>query len=380
MQKILYIVTQKDCGGAQKNVVDLALNLKHKHEVKVAAGPDGGRWLFDELQKNGIQTIELKKLHRAINLFADYSACLEIKKLLEEEKPDILHLHSSKTGFLGSLASILSDRKIKTFYTSHGAAFASSFGPTKRKVFLWTEKISARWKNKIICVSNNEKEAWLKNKVAPEKKLTVIPNGIDFKKITFLPKEEARKKIAIGRLPVIDNQKIIGTIANFFPDKGLLFLFEAASLVCQKKSDVTFTIIGDGPQRNELEKIIKKYRLENKILLLGQIPNAILYLKAFDLYVQPSIKEGFGYTILEALTAELPVISTKVGGAKEMIEEGQNGLLVPPKNAMALAEEMLKLIESPDLRQKLAQNSRQKIQEFSVEKMIEKTEKIYSEK
>jgi len=376
MQKILYIITQKDCGGAQKNVLDLALGMENRYQIKVAAGPDGGNWLFEELEKNKIPAVGLNRLHRAINPINDFLACQEIKQLLRREKPDVLHLHSSKAGLIGSLAAALSGQKIKVIYTSHGAAFAGSHSLLNKKIFLLAEKISARWKHKIICVSNKEKNVWLENRAASPNKLTVIVNGINPSLANFLEKNQAREELLI-KIPPTD--KLIGCLANFYPDKGLSFLVDAVDLVCRKRTDVRFAIIGDGSERKNLEEKIKNKQLKDKIILTGQIPDASRYLRAFDLYVQPSIKEGFGYTILEALTAELPVVSTDVGGAADMITSGQNGLIVPPQNAPALAEGIITLLESPKLAQKLAENSRQNIQKFSTDTMVKQTEKVYLE-
>ena len=385
--KILYLITQSELGGAQKHVLDLADSLKENYDILVAAGNDGGGALLSQLSERKIKNLNLRWLRRAINPFFDLLSFWEIRRLLKTEKPDILHLHSSKAGLLGSLASISLRQKIKVIYTSHGAAFSASFSKKARKFFLLLEWLSGFFKDKIICVSQNEKKIWLKENIVPKEKLITVANGLDLKILSeILPKNQARDFLA-GASPAFftamanqpANLKIIGAIANFYPDKGLPYLVETADLIIKQKklSDIIFAIIGDGPERKLLEEIINARGLKNRFILTGAIVNPIKYLKAFDIYVQPSIKEGFGYTVLEAMAAGAPIAASAIGGIPEMITDGFNGFLVPPADPQALADKIIELLANPELAQKFSQNSLVKIREFSLEKMATETEKIY---
>jgi len=404
MKKILYIITQSELGGAQKNVLDLATELKNKYEILVAAGNEGGGQFFEALRKNQIPCARLRYLRRSINPYFDLRALLEIKRLIQKEQPDILHLHSSKAGILGSLAGRLSasSKKLKIIYTVHGAVFTAAFSAATQKIFLWLEKYTAQFKDKIICVSANDKKLWLEHKAAPENKLTVIHNGIDVKKIEFLPREEAREKLD-DRLPRLSSTspqansgqtasdkilnlndkklKIVGTIANFYPEKGLSYLIKAAKIINKNTMapEAIFLIIGDGRNRKELEEMIKERNLEKKFFLIGALPQAAKYLKAFDVFVLPSIKEGFPYVLLEAMAAGLPIVSSLVGGTPEIIENGQNGFLILSKNPKILAERIADILDNPELATRLSQTGQEKIKEFSIEKMVQETEKVYLE-
>jgi len=146
--------------------------------------------------------------------------------------------------------------------------------------------------------------------------------------------------------------------------------------------NLKFLVVGEGRERKKLEKLIKKYYLEDDFFLAGAIPNAYKYLKAFDIFVLPSVKEGFPWTILEAMVAEIPIIATKVGGVPEILEDsstgsGQAGIIVEPKNPKQLAEAIQKLIENPDLRKKFSQKAKRRVKEkFSLDKMVNKIEKL----
>ena len=415
------MITQSVSGGAQKYVFDLATGLdKQKYEVAVAAGGTaeltnrpaergGDGELFGRLESAGVKVFRLKWLTRPIRPFYDIKAYFEIKKLLKNWQPNVLHLNSSKAGVLGCLAArnikiyspsegrptartaevegskmafdsapLRSDNKILVIYTVHGAVFEASFSWLSRKMFLGIEKLTAEYKNKIICVSEHDRTLWLKYKVAPDEKLVTIHNGIDLN-ISFLPKEEARKKLLGHNCEQCKNCQIIGFIGYFYPEKNLETLIEAFTKLLTKNYQLKtkLLIIGNGPQENSLKFKVQSSKLNEKILFLGALPGASKYLKAFDVFVLPSIKEGLPYTILEAMAAGVPVVASAVGGIPELIQDSVNGFLIKPKDAEALAKKILQIIENSALAQKFSQNSLEKIKEFSLEKMVEKTQDQY---
>jgi len=395
MAKILYLVTQSGFGGAQRNVFDLATNLDAiRFDVVVAAGPDGDYQLNNRLDQKGIRNFRLKHLRRPINPFCDLRAFFEILKLFKKERPDVLHLHSSKAGFLGALAPLWRSQSArpKVVYTVHGAVFEAEFPSLFKYSFLWLEKFSALLKDKIICVSEKDKNLWLKYKITSPKKIAAIHNGINYCQLekNFISKERVKEIFTSRNAALFEafrdasaELKIIGTIANFYPEKGLPYLIETLNIVFEKIPNAIFVHLGYGPQKELIETMIKDYGLEKKVFLLGAPENfseklaAAAYLKFLDLFVLASVKEGFPYAILEAMAAGLPMVASFVGGIPEMIANGENGFLVPPRNPDMLAEKIIELLQNPVLAQKFSRASLEKIKEFSLEKMVEKTEKIY---
>lgn len=335
-QKILYLITQSEWGGAQKYVFDLASSLdKNRFTVKVLAGQGTGE-LFNRLKQASIPYLKLKHTVRAINPLKEILALLELIKIFKQEKPDVIHLNSSKIGFLGSLAAKFVRPKPKVVYTSHGWVFTEPLSYPVKKLYFWLEKISSGWKDVIITVC--QKDQLIAKKYNFKSKITTIHNSINPDNIIFLSKEKARQKL---NLPL--TKTIIGTIANLYPTKGLGYLIEAAKLL--KEDDLIFAVIGEGEERKNLESLIKKYSLENNFHLLGSKTDAHQYLKAFDLYVMPSVKEGLPYAILEAQAAGLKVIATKVGGLPEIVKKES---LVEAKNPQALAEKIKEALLKPD--------------------------------
>ncbi|OGZ34362.1 MAG: hypothetical protein A2Y98_01005, partial [Candidatus Portnoybacteria bacterium RBG_19FT_COMBO_36_7] len=324
-KKVLILITQSSLGGAQKYVFDLATGLdKQKYEVAVAAGGDGE--LFERLKTADIQIFKRKCLKRPIFPPCDIEAYLKLKKLFIEWQPDILHLNSSKVSILGSLAA--RNLPIKVVYTVHGSVFQPPFSSLMSKLFLWLEKWTAKYKNKIICVSENDRQLWLKYNVAPAEKLVTIHNGLK-ENLDFLPKDEARKEILGNAYEKFKNYQIVGSIGYFYPDKNLETLIKAANLIlntlASKDKKIVFAVIGSGPQEESLKLKVKSLKLTDKILFLGAVPEAHKYLKAFDVFAMPSVKEGLPYAILQAMAGGTPIIASDVGGIPEMITDNFNG-------------------------------------------------------
>jgi len=209
----------------------------------------------------------------------------------------------------------------------------------------------------------------LKYKIAPLKKIIKIYNGINPVDLNFLEKQEARKILGVS--------PALGNIANFYKTKGLGYLIEAMYILQQQGKDIGLVIIGDGPERKSLEKQIAKYNLEKNVFLLGKKTKASRYLKAFDIFVLPSVKEGFPFVILEAMSAEIPIIATTVGAIPEILENEKSGILVPPKNSKALVGAIIELLDSPQKQKNLAENAKQKLANFSLSQTLSQTYSLY---
>lgn len=382
--KILYLITQTELGGAQTYVYDLAHRLKNEFEITVAGGEQGAKGeIAKKIMAEDVKFFEIPHLIRAINPLKDLLALINIIKLIKKEKPDIIHLNSSKISILGSLAIFIlriKRHKSRVIYTAHGWIFNEPLPKFKILFYKYAEKLTARFKDKIICVSEFDRQAALDNKIAPVEKLTTIHNGLE--KINFLPREEARKKLLNYSESETGNQKpkiLIGSIGNLYPTKGYEYLIEAANILSySRKIDLEMIIIGEGAQKNNLNDLIGQYGLKGKIILSGSLDGAAKYLKAFDIYVCSSVKEGLSYTIIEAMQAGLPIVATNVGGNGELIKTEKNGILVEPKNTEKIAEAIYRLTDDEYLKSNLSASAKEKADnEFTLEKMIRETKSIY---
>jgi glycosyltransferase involved in cell wall biosynthesis len=381
-KKIFLCITKGDWGGAQKYVFDLATNLPtDDFDVSVVFGNPG--LLAEKIKGEKINTIVLRNSHRDSNPIKDIALFFELKKLFKKEKPDIVHLNSSKMGFVGSVAVLFLNwfglksrrNKIKTVFTIHGWAFNED-RPWWQKCIFWAMQIkTVFYCNKSIAVSQAVKERlkpkWL------QRKIEVIHNGI--REENILPKEEAIK-ILINKIPQnIDGRKIIGTISELHKNKGLKYLIKAFSLLDKEMIDNNIiVIIGEGEERKNLEDLVKRLGLNDNIFLIGKIENAGTLLSALEAFTLTSITEAFPYVLLEAGKASLPVIASNVGGIPEIIESNEYGILVNPRDERGISKAIRYILDNPEKARKLGLNLREKVvKEFSIGEMIKKTVDIY---
>jgi len=370
-KSILYIITKSVWGGAAKYVYDLATHFPNEFEVNIAAGGQGK--FAQKIKEANIPYFEIKNFQRTINPFKDLLADFEILSLLFKLKPDIIHVNSSKAGGLVGKAvwyyKLFSRRKPHLIFTAHGWAFNEDRPPWQLSLIKIFSKLTSLFYDKIICVSQYDQKIAIENKIAPADKLVAIYNGIDIKAISFLSREQAQEKLLGQTSPLV-----IGTIAEWTKNKGLFYLLEAVKTI---SADVILIGSGENPDKEKMYDFVKKHRLKN-VYLYEWIDEAVKYLKAFDIFVLPSFKEGLPYTILEAMAAQVPIVATKVGGVPEMIDNNINGLLVPSKNPESIGKKILKLINNPEIAQEMTQRAKEKVvKEFSLEKMIKETKKIY---
>jgi len=373
-KSILYIITKSVWGGAAKYVYDLSTNMSGEFDIAIAAGGKGK--FYKKIKETDLPYYQMNNFQKSINPFKDIFVFFEILSLLVQLKPDIVHTNSSKAGGIAGLAGwtykVLSNRKINLIFTAHGWAFAEDKSKWKIGLIKLFSKITAMFYDKIICVSEYDRKIALENNIAPEDKLITVHNGIDIKNINFLTKEEAQKKLIKKTSPLV-----IGTIAEWTSNKGLIYLLKAIKKIKNKKIDTILIGSGENPDKEKITKFIEKKNLKN-IHLIEFIPNAVNYLKAFDIFILPSTKEGLPYTIIEAMAAEVPVIATNVGGIPEMIENNINGILIESKNSQLLAVKILELINNPETTKEMTRKSRQKVEkEFTLDQMILQTKKIY---
>lgn len=379
----LFVITQSELGGAQRFLSNLVSHLdKDAYELLVAVGSSGNGDFLRVLKAGGISYQTLKFLKREPTL-NDAQAVFEIRNLIKKYRPDVLFLNSSKAGFIGSLAAAFPTRinAVKVIYRIGGWSFNDPWPKWKRWLWIVLEWFSAKWKDIIIVNNQRDLDQAKKLRIKPRRQMALIHNGIEVYKLDTLEPEEARTKLiekaAKSSGKIIQVKNIVGTIANFYPTKGLEYLIRAADYFNDNEG-LVFFIIGDGELRPELERMIREKGLERKVFLLGQIPDAYRFLPGLDIFVLPSMKEGFPWALIEAMSAKLPVIATDVGAVSEIIDDHKNGLLVKPKNPAELADKIKEILENDHLRNELGIQAHQTVLfKFELDKMVKKTEALF---
>ena len=387
-KKILFCITKSNWGGAQRYVYDLATNLpKDKYETAVVLGGDGR--LKEKLEAFGIKTISINSLQRDVGVIKDISSFFELIKIFMKEKPDIIHLNSSKMGGIGGLAGRFA-RVRKIIFTAHGWAYNEERSFLQKIAIAILHFITVAFSHLTIAVSEKAEEQF-KNAGLMKKKMTVIHNGIG--EIEFIEKAKARQEFAEVRLPQTEKvkEKIkseplwIGTISELHKNKGLKYAIEAIGKLIKNENinishgNIIFIIMGEGEERKNLEEIIKNNNLEDSIFLIGNVENASSYLKAFDIFTLTSITEALPYAILEAGKAEVPIIASNVGGISEIIDDMRSGILLQPKKPKEISDAIEYFINYPDKKEIFSKLLKEKIdEEFSLDKMVSETIRVYN--
>ena len=378
-KKIVYIITKSAWGGAQRYIYDLAARLgPEDFDIVVACGGVGP--LAKKLASEGIRTISLSRLERDIKPGRELIVLFELVQLLSRERPDIIHLSSSKAGGLGAIAAFAAKLftlhlKPLTVFTVHGWPFREDRPAWQRILIFLSSWLSTVFTDRVIVIDAADyRDA---RRFIPESKLVLIPHGIA--PPDFLPPAEARAVLA-EKIGGADGIALIGTVAELTHNKGLCYLIDSVGHPEFRIQNSKFKIIvmGDGQERDRLQAQIRVRGLGDKIFLLGFVPEAARYLKGLDLFVLPSVKEGLPYVVMEAMSAGLPVIATAVGGVPDLIRHEETGVLVPPKDPAALARAIADLALNPAKRRALAFAARAWArQRFAIETMVERTRALY---
>jgi len=367
-KKILYLITKANWGGAQKYVFDLASEITD-YEVAVAYGKPLGK-LSKKLKTAGIKTREIKSLGRDVSLFREVKVFRNLWKILKQEQPDILHLNSPKISGLGALLGRLVGIK-KIIYTAHGWTFNEQRPFWQIWLIKFLSWLTIMLSHQTITIAQKEYNQVIHWPFVTTDKLKLIYNGI--RPIDFLDKQAAREYFKIE-----NDDLVIGAISELHKNKGLKYAIQGFKEISKKYENLKFIIIGEGEKREDLEKEIQKNNLKNKIFLVGKIENASKYLKAFDIFLLSSVKEGLPFALLEAGLAGLPVIATEVGGIPEIIENNKSGILIKEKSPEKIKSVIEELIESKEKSQTYGENLYKVIKEkFSFKEMLEKTRELY---
>jgi len=301
---------------------------------------------------------------------------------LNKENYNLIHLNSSKASFVGSVAAKMysynpANTKTRVVYTAHGFVFNEPLSKIRKKAYIFSEKIAAAFQYLIIAVSETDRQSAIDQQICNPNKIFTVHNGLNFDKYNFYSKEEARNKLNLSA-----DKKYFGTIASFYETKGYEYLVEAIKILRNKQSQILknyqWVLIGEGPNLEKIKKQVADNNLSPYIKFIPAQDNDWKFLKAFDCFILPSIKEGLPYTILEAGLAQIPIIATKVGGLPEIITNEKTGLLITPANPLSLAQAMEKMSQDHDLSEKFAESNYQNIKNnFNLQNTLDKTEELY---
>ncbi|MCK4629293.1 MAG: glycosyltransferase family 4 protein, partial [Sedimentisphaerales bacterium] len=357
--------------------------------------------LIDRARRGGYQVIELKQMRRAINPVRDLICYHQLKKILVQLKPDIVHTHSAKAGILGRWAAAkLRDKtsaaccrrvealrreqsahggQPRIIHTIHGLAFHPYQSGLLNRFYISVEKAAARRTDAFISVAQAMTEQTLAAGIGRPEQFTKVFSGLETK--YFLERPSADKITALrNKYDIPAEAIVITTVARLFELKGHEYIIESAKEIARKHKNVMWLFIGDGKLRQSLEQVISRLGLQDRFRFTGLIaPEQIgELLHAGDILVHCSLREGLARAIPQALLCGKPVVSFDVDGAQEVVLNDRTGYLIRPKEVSALSAALEKLIADPELRRQLGQTGRELCsREFDHKTMTDRIELVY---
>jgi glycosyltransferase involved in cell wall biosynthesis len=338
--RILVLVTLAETGGAQSYVAGLLPGLQGRYDVVVAAHGDGP--LREASRAAGARFVPLRHVRRPLHPARDLLGLIELVVLMRRAAPDIVHANSSKAGVLGRLAAAAAGVPIRIF-TVHGWAFSASSGLVS-VLYRWADRLMAPLTTLTICVAERERTAGLAARTCIAERTVVIPNAIDVEAIP-----QARHD---GGPPLV---VAVGRLAE---PKDAMTLVRALAAVPGRR--FAALLVGDGPDRPCVEEEVNRLGVADAVALVGTRDDVPALLAGADVFALSSRSEGAPISILEAMAAGLPVVSSRVGGVPELVVDGETGLLVPPGDPAAMSAALGRLVADADLRRRLGAAGRER--------------------
>lgn len=356
---ICYVITRSDVmGGASVHLLDLAAGVQQQgHRVTILVGGDG--IVNQRAKAMGLTIIALKNLVRPIHVFKDIACWFELRTWFRQLQPDLIHLHSSKAGLVGRFAAI--GLKVPVVFTAHGWAFTEGVGLAGSLLYRILERWVAPLTDQIITVSEYDRQRALQLKVGTPQLIRTIRNGMPELPVVPESAHQSRRMIMVAR---------------FEQPKDHLLLLDAVSRLsgCWQ-----LQCIGDGPLFAAAQQQALAAGLNDRVEFSGARSDVPEQLAQASIFVLLSRWEGLPLTILEAMRAGLAVVASDVGGVKEAVQHGLNGLLVQ-NNAAEVRAVLQQLLDDPQLVKQLGEAGRKKFeQEFTFQRMMQQTIDVYQQ-
>lgn len=349
----------KHLAGLEIAAYNIAKHLAEKHEVHVITTFDKGLLKESVEEDFYIHRVKTSKIPILRTISYYIKSFFAVKKI----NPDIVHV---QTVFL-ALSGLLIKKFLHKPYVVYGRG-SDVYLPWRFKNLI-SKSILKNADAVIVLTEDMKREIqkiWNRN-------VFVVPNGINLERFENLSKKDLRSKIEIKE------EKVIMFVGSLRPVKGVKYLIEAMKITADKNKNMRLFIVGDGEERKYLENLVRNLNIERYVTFVGKVPNEKVpeYMAASDVFVLPSLSEGFPVTVVEAMASGLPIVATNIRGLPEIIKNGENGFLVKPESPIEIAEKVLLLLEDDELRERISRNNKGKAKEYSWEAIIGKLERVY---
>ncbi len=377
--KIARVITRLNVGGPAIHAILLtqALNDDRFSSLLVSGftSPTEGDMLHLAGAK-GVTPIMVAGLGREISPAKDLAVLLRLYRLFRRERPTIVHTHMAKAGTVGRLAARLAGVPF-VVHTYHGHVFHSYFGRTKTRLFIAIERALGRLSDRILTVGDKQRLEILGYGIGHPEKLRVVPLGLELE--PFLGSEEHRGELR-SELGIPPGRRLVGIVGRLVPIKGHSDFLKAARAVLRRRRDVHFLVVGDGELRAQLEQQTAALGIADGVTFVGWRQDLVRVYADLDLVVLSSYNEGSPVALIEAMAAGRAVISTDVGGVGDVVTDGVDGLLVPPREPAMMADAICRLLDSDERRAQMGSRGRLAVYpRYSVPRLVSDIRAVYSE-
>jgi glycosyltransferase involved in cell wall biosynthesis len=372
---VAFVVNNLDVGGLEKVVVSLLENLDRDAFTPHLICLNGAGKMAAEIDLPDENRLVLERTRDVrlpiVGVSIDPFRLHQIRRFVRARQLDVLHAHNIGPLIYAGVATRLIPmrRRPRIVYSDHNQLFSMDAGRTQRA--RWYLKLA----DQIIAVSQDLERTLTERLQAPPEKVRVLYNGVDSNRFAGTDRSKLRRELRIG-----DGEFVVGTAIRLSEVKGIDYLLDAVPAVLAKTPATRFVIAGDGPVRPALEEKARRLGLGDRVLFIGYRSDVPDVVSAFDVYVLPSVTEGLPLALLEALAVGNPIVCTRVGGCPEVVEDGVNGFLVPPRDSAALADGILRLHAAPDLRAAIrARNLKKFSERFTLRAMVDAHARLFQD-
>jgi glycosyltransferase involved in cell wall biosynthesis len=375
------VIARLNMGGPALHVAYLAAGLEARGYQTIlvagtlARGEESMAYVAEGL---GVQVRRIDALHREISPVRDALSVLRLARLLRAEQPEILHTHTAKAGAIGRLAALLAGdaRPPVIVHTFHGHVLRGYFGPVRAGAFRLLERWLARMTTALVAVSPQVRDDLVALGVAPPEKFVVIRLGVELEqRVSAEDGTRAETRRVMG---VPDGRFLVGWIGRMTSVKQTDDVLAALAALRGRGVDAGLCLVGDGPDRDMVERRAKELGVMRSCLFLGYQEGVAQYYAALDAVILPSRNEGTPVSAIEALAARRPVVATRVGGVPDVVRDGIDGFLVEPGDVDALAERLARLARDPALAARMGEAGRARVvPRYDVDRLIEDVDRLY---
>jgi glycosyltransferase involved in cell wall biosynthesis len=378
---IVHAIARLNVGGAALHVLELAAEQRRRgHDAVVVAGTlaEGEESMEYVAHELGVPVISLPALQRELSIGRDAAAIRELRRTLRRRRPDVLHTHTAKAGTAGRIAAWPAGRArpAATVHTFHGHVLRGYFDARRERVFIAVERALARGTGALVAVSEEVRDDLVGLGVAPADRIVVIPYGFDLSRLSrpsSRDRDALRAEIGVGR-----ETFAIGFAGRLTAIKRPLDLVHVLAQLHQRGVDAALVVLGDGPDRQPVEKLAQELGLTDACRFLGFRRDVARWYGAFDAFLLTSENEGTPVVAIEALAAECPVVATDAGGTATVVRHGKTGLLAPIGDTTGLAAHLAALSHDPKLARALGRAGGADVRSrFATERMVDTIDDLY---